>query len=295
MRILLTGASGVVGERFLSLAPGEWDVVCLGRSVVKKNREWVRCDLSDRKECEGAAKKLQAEQFDILLHLAAFVPKTAEEDILEDAVSGNIIASTNLLKYFGTQCSKLTIGSTIEVYDQAGVTGDITENNPVGPASYYGATKLSSDLLAQSYARKNNKELTILRFSVMYGVYDPISRALPNFIRAAKTNNTIYVRGARVRRDYIHLDDVVQSIIAAINNPGAGVVNIGTGRGVTIREAVESVIKVMDSSSEVSIEQEEGGADIVIDITKASTLLGYRPSVYFPDKLREMTEYYHEG
>ena len=69
----------------------------------------------------------------------------------------------------------------------------------------------------------------------MYGGYDPIARAIPNFIRAAKAGEDLTIRGAKVLRDYVHIDDVVRSIICAVNANGAGVVNIGTGRGISIR------------------------------------------------------------
>ncbi len=253
---------------------------------------WIQCDLSDQKSIESAAKQVSDEMFDAIIHLAAFVPKTATDDTLENAKLGNIDATINLLTHFGEKSEKIIIGSTAEVYDQSKIHGPITEDNVVAGGSYYGSTKMASELIAQSYAKKMNKELTILRFSVMYGGYDPIARAIPNFIRAAKAGDDLTIRGANVLRDYVHTDDVARSIICAVNANGAGVVNIGTGRGISIRETAQAIVDSTQSTSRITVLSEDGGSDIVIDISRAEKLLNYHPEVFFPDKLKEMEELY---
>ena len=212
--------------------------------------------------------------------------------MLENAKLGNIDATINLLTCFGERSKKIIIGSTAEVYDQSKIHGPIAEDNVVAGGSYYGSTKMASELIAQSYAKKMNKELTILRFSVMYGGYDPIARAIPNFIRAAKAGEDLTIRGAKVLRDYVHIDDVARSIICAVNADGADVVNIGTGRGVSIRETAQVIVDSTQSTSRITVLSEDGGSDIVIDISRAEKLLNYHPEVFFPDKLKEMEKLY---
>lgn len=293
MKLLVTGSSGFVGRRFLEMAPTDWEIICLGRSQPDSlTGRWIRCDLSDQKSIESAAKQVSDETFDSIVHLAAFVPRTAADDTLDKARLGNIDATINLLTYFGEKSEKIIIGSTAEVYDQSKIHGPITEDNVVAGGSYYGSTKLASELITQSYAKKLNKELTILRFSVMYGGYDPIARAIPNFIRAAKAGEDLTIRGAKVLRDYVHIDDVVRSIICAVNANGAGVVNIGTGRGISIRETAQAIVDSTQSISCITVLSEDGGSDIVIDISRAEKLLNYHPEVFFPDKLKEMEKLY---
>lgn len=293
MKLLVTGSSGFVGRRFLEMAPTDWEIICLGRSQPDSlTGRWIQCDLSDQKSIESAAKQVSDETFDAIIHLAAFVPKTAADDTLDKARLGNIDATINLLTYFGEKSEKIIIGSTAEVYDQSKIHGPITEDNVVAGGSYYGSTKLASELITQSYAKKLNKELTILRFSVMYGGYDPIARAIPNFIRAAKAGEDLTIRGANVLRDYIHTDDVARSIICAVSANGAGVVNIGTGRGISIRETAQAIVDSTQSTSRITVLSEDGGSDVVIDISRAEKLLNYHPEVFFPDKLKEMEKLY---
>jgi NAD-dependent epimerase/dehydratase len=293
VKLLVTGSSGFVGRRFLEMALTDWEIICLGRSQPDSlTGRWIQCDLSDQKSIESAAKQVSDETFDAIIHLAAFVPKTAADDTLENAKLGNIDATINLLTYFGEKSEKIIIGSTAEVYDQSKIHGPITEDNVVAGGSYYGSTKLASELITQSYAKKLNKELTILRFSVMYGGYDPIARAIPNFIRAAKAGEDLTIRGANVLRDYVHTDDVARSIICAVSANGAGVVNIGTGRGISIRETAQAIVDSTQSTSRITVLSEDGGSDIVIDISRAEKLLNYHPEVFFPDKLKEMEKLY---
>ena len=293
MKLLVTGSSGFVGRRFLEMAPSDWKIICLGRSQLDSlTGRWIQCDLSDQKSIESANKQVGSETFDAIVHLAAFVPKTAADDTLDNAKLGNIDATINLLTYFGEKSEKIIIGSTAEVYDQSKIHGPITEDNVVAGGSYYGSTKLASELITQSYAKKLNKELTILRFSVMYGGYDPIARAIPNFIRAAKAGEDLTIRGANVLRDYVHTDDVARSIICAVSANGAGVVNIGTGRGISIRETAQAIVDSTQSTSRITVLSEDGGSDVVIDISRAEKLLNYHPEVFFPDKLKEMEKLY---
>ena len=211
MNILLTGGSGFVGRRFLDIASSDWHITTLGRTKLECSNS-VICDLSDKISVSEVANVLKDSSFDAIVHLAAFVPKTAEEDTIENAVAGNITATVNLLEFFGDRAPKIIFGSTAEVYDQSMISGEITEANAVKPYSYYGATKLSSEFIMQSFAAKNNKELSILRFSVMYGGFDSIARAIPNFIRAALNSETITICGAEVLRDYVHIDDVAKKM-----------------------------------------------------------------------------------
>ena len=246
MKILVTGASGFVGRRFLEMAPASWEIICLGRSNVDYDDvKWVECDLSSKESSKIAADVLADKEFDVIVHLAAFVPKKTIEDSLEKCKEGNIDGTINLLTYFGKKAKKIVIGSTVEAYDKTKISGPITEDNVVSGSSYYSSTKIAGEVIAQSFAQKNNKELTILRFSIMYGGYDPIARAIPNFIRAAKSGDNLTINGPLVLRDYVHIDDVASSIICAVNSAGAGVINIGTGRGVSIKETAESIIKSM--------------------------------------------------
>lgn len=289
MRILLTGASGFVGKAFVESLSTEDEVVCLGRNGEGKN--FFRTDITSKQSVELASSHINGD-FDALIHLAAFVPKTADEDQLGPANATNEVGLVNLLEVFGSRLKKIVLGSTAEVYDQAQVEGVITEDNPVKPASYYGATKLASEFVALSYGKKTNTPVLVMRFSVMYGPHDPIARALPNFIRSAIKAEDIVITGGQILRDYVHTSDVVQAIHCALGSEASGVFNIGTGQGISIQQAAEAVVAVAGSPSKVIIEAGSGGVDVVLSPDKASQLINYKAQTFFPDRLNEMIDSY---
>lgn len=292
MRLLITGASGFVGKKLLDLIPSEWDVVCLGRSSMEGRLKFVKADLSIKEDMREAAKEIGDTAFDAIVHLAALVPRTVEEDDLSNMIQANVIGTSNLLETFGSMAKKIIIGSTAEVYDQTRIEGVIDEHTNVGPSSYYGVTKLASEQIAQTYAKKHNIETIILRFSIMYGGDDPIARALPNFIRSAIRHEDINLQRPETKRDYIHIDDVALSILAAVKSKKGGVMAIGTGEGRTILEAAEAVVSAADSKSKIVIDSPGKGVDIIIDPKPAKEFIGFVSSIKFPDKLADMVKHY---
>lgn len=292
MRILLTGATGFVGNAFLASLGKDEEVVYLGRT---KNAldigRFYKVDITDQNNVCAAAKSIEG-NFDAIVHMAAHVPKTSQEDELLQAEAVNIKGLINILNSFNGRFNKLILGSSAEVYDQERISGKINEDSPVNPNSYYGATKLASEFLARTYAKKQNITAIILRFSVMYGPSDPIARALPNFIRGALNNVNITVTGGEAKRDYIHIDDVVRSIHLALSSDMSNVFNIGTGHGVSIYDAAKNIVEISESESQIIVANGPQFADIIIDTSRAEKELGFTAETIFPQKLQEMINSY---
>lgn len=289
MRLLLTGGGGFVGQRLLTSLTSQYEVVSLGRSSHGENIErctYVQADLTDARALAIIAESLG--EFDAVIHMAAYVPYESASDELQAAHDVNIQGTINLLSTFGDRAGRLIIGSTAEVYDQGKITGLLTADTVTGPTSYYGATKLSSELIACAYGKKESLPVTVLRFSVMYGPNDPISRALPNFIKKALKNEEIHVTGGDVKRDYIYIDDVVSSIHCALESSTQGVINIGTGYAVSIKDAAHTVVDIAKSESIVSVSDAVSGVDIVVDATEAENAIGFKAKKNFPQGIEEM-------
>jgi nucleoside-diphosphate-sugar epimerase len=292
MRILLTGASGFVGQAFLKSLSINDEVVCLGRKPTgAAHVQFINTDISDNSSVLAASKQVDGE-FDALIHLAAYVPKTAVQDNLRDAYSVNVEGLVNILDAFKERFAKILLGSTVEVYDQKQVKGLIDEHSPVNPGSYYAATKLASEFIARTYGAKNNLNTLVMRFSVMYGPNDPISRALPNFVRSAIANEDIHIKGGETLRDYVHVEDVVASLHNALAANQSGIVNIGSGSSISIANAAQCVVDAAKSISKIIVESGGSSTDIVVDPQTAKSLIGYDAKVHFPDKIHEMIESY---
>lgn len=292
MKILVTGASGFVGASFLRIAPSNWDIYCIGRKNVENANHFIKADFTNINQLKRAAVLLKDIHFDALVHLAALVPRNAEEDELGPMVDVNIKGTANLLEAFQGKITKIIYGSTAEVYSHQDNSGLISEDSIVGPGSYYASTKLGGEYLVSTYANKNVITATMLRFSVMYGGEDRINRALPNFINKALNNETIHINKPDTQRDYVHVDDVVISIIKAIESEGCGIVPIGTGKVTSIYDAAQQVVAMSGSSSKIVIDEPGKGHDIIMDTSTAMEKLGFNASIIFPDRLEEMIALY---
>lgn len=287
-RVLLTGGTGFAGSRFVQLYGDSYEFILLGRKETTGTADagaFFKVDLTDIDQLQDVAARVG--DVDAVVHLAAHVPNHAGQDNLRDAVDANVVATANLLEVFGSENRRFVLGSTVEVYDQTQIYGQISSGSKTGPRSFYAATKLASEEITAAYALQSGMPLVILRFTVMYGPNDPISRALPNFVKAAIRGETITVGGYRNLRDWIHVDDVALSLRCALESSYRGTVNIGTGHGVSIQQAAEAIIEQSGSSSSIEIGG-ASGVDIVLNAAEALDSIGFQADWIFPDGLEQM-------
>jgi dTDP-L-rhamnose 4-epimerase len=97
-------------------------------------------------------------------------------------------------------------------------------------------------------------------------------------------------------RDFVHVQDIVQALILAMQCPEANyeAINVGTGHRTSILEVAETLIRKLKVSVEPQIVSQFRAGDIrhcFADISKAQRLLGYQPSVTFEDGMGELIEW----
>ncbi|MBS3115387.1 SDR family NAD(P)-dependent oxidoreductase [Candidatus Woesearchaeota archaeon] len=288
--ILVTGGNGHIGFNVLKEVVKKYkNVYVLGRRISNKlailikenNVNIIKCDITDAESLSRF--KNDFEKIDVVIHLAAFVPKTKEADNTDTAMKINLIGTMNLAKLVKNG-SKFIFISTCEVY---GVpkTAIIREEHPLNPLSYYGKSKANAELFLQSYSAKKEINLVILRLTSVYGPGELINRAIPNFISAAIINKSPIIYGdGSDKRDFIFIDDVVNYIIATIEQ-GFGVYNIATGKIYSIKEIAEKIIKIAKANVNVKFKEiKKHKMDYIFDITRAKEF-GYTPKIEIDEGL----------
>lgn len=176
-----------------------------------------------------------------------------------------------------------------------------TEAAPEMPISPYGVHKLAGEYMMKYYARVHGILGVGLRLFNVYGSrqnpLSPYSGVISIFCKQSIANNpmTIYGDGQQTR-DFVHVADVVEAIVAAIrcDVKDYGVFNIGSGSACAIRDVAEIIRSACRSCSEIS-RAPARASDIrhsCADVSAAGIALGFRPRVAIEAGLAETVAWF---
>jgi UDP-glucose 4-epimerase len=297
--VLITGSTGHIGSSLITkLAPEAVHLLLVARDEEKldqlkkprsaSNIEVFPCDLTQAQDVSRLRKHIG--NIDFLVHLASYVPKvSAVQDDALVSVQNNVVATANVLDHFGSSVRKVCLASTAEVY---GLTKylPIDESHPTEPQTYYGAGKLAAEKYAKVFSERHNCPTVILRFASVYGPGETIQRAIPNFIRAALKGSSpvIYGEGLDLR-DYVYIDDAVESIVLALQGEisGCKVYNIASGQGYAIKEVAKMIVNLCKGMQPLVYQPAtRQKLDYVFDISAAQRDLQYSPKISLEEGLR---------
>lgn len=136
------------------------------------------------------------------------------------------------------------VGSALE-YGEIG--GDLHESSQPRPSTLYGRSKLAGSLaLAQCCDRLDVKGLTARLFTV-YGPGEHAGRLLPALIETANSGEVLPLTEGLQQRDFTYVEDVAHGLLrlGVDNTPGGAIVNLATGRLMTVRQFVETAARVL--------------------------------------------------
>jgi nucleoside-diphosphate-sugar epimerase len=167
------------------------------------------------------------------------------------------------------------------------------EESPAEPAEPYGATKSAGGLLLRSRARALGVPLLYLRIASMYGPGDDPAKLVPAAVCAAVTRAPFEMTPGEQVREWLHVDDAVRALLAAVAlpAPAAGLVNVGTGEGRRAREVVALVFEAAGADPALvrvgALAYRRGDVHrIVMDCTRARAVLpGWTPRIPLRDGL----------
>lgn len=286
MRALVTGAAGFVGAHLCArLEADGWDVVGTVRPGFPAPGR-VEVDLADPTATAEVARRVDP---DVAFLLAA---SRAQSTPAERAATIAVNASSGawLVDALGDRCQAVVrLGSSTE-YAETG--GPMDELAPLQPRGFFGATKAAGSLLVTATAAARGVRATVLRAFQVYGTGDHPHRLVPTALRAARTGEVLPMTAPGMRRDWIHVDDVVEACVrAALNDdlPPGQVLNIGTGRQVANEELVAAVGRVSGREVRLAPGAHPGCAwdtsSWVCDPSRARHLLGWEANIDLEDGL----------
>lgn len=281
-RVLVTGVAGFIGASVAARLLGEGhevigvDDLSMGRKTsVPAGVEFIECDCADNDVVKRLPRKV-----DQVFHLAG---QSSGEISFDDPIADlekNTISTLNLIRY-GIDCDveRFMYASSMSVY---GATADapIAESHSAVPLSCYGVGKLASE----NYLRVFAKQLpsVCLRMFNVYGPGQDMSNLrqgmISIYVAQAMNDNKIVVRGSLDRfRDFIYIDDVVESWMRASTRDGVvgKSINIATGVRTTVAAVTQMIAAILPGVAIETSDPTPGDqAGIYADCTLARELLG---------------------
>ena len=238
---------------------------------------WHQADLLEHGQAAGLVAAVQPTH---LLHLAWYVVPgklaTAHENFHW------VQASLELLRRFGEQGGRRVVmaGSSYEYDWRHGYCSEVV--TPRAPSTYYGACKLALASLLEAYAAHTGLSHAWARIFFLYGPREHPQRLVSSVIRSLLLGEPARCSHGRQIRDYLHVADVADALVALLDGDVTGSVNVASGHPVTLREIVSRIAGKLDKEHLVQFDalpSHPHDAPLVVgDVTRLSQEVGWRPT-----------------
>lgn len=298
-RILVTGASGFVGAAVVR------KLVTQGRQVAvllrASSNAWRLAKmLSQVHVIRGELGRLDAVEDAVQAFAPQAVAHMAWEGV-KGADRNNSIQLANVQATFSLYQLAQRVGATYMVglgsqAEYGPCSGRIHESTPTRPTTVYGATKLCTSLTLDRLAAAEDFAFGWLRLFSTYGPADDPSWLIPYVTLRLLQGNRPALTAAEQVWDYLHVDDVAASVIAAIDNQARGLYNLGSGSAVPLREIITLVRDQIDPALPLGFGEVPYRPDQVMhleaDITALTAATGWRPAIDLATGIRETVDWF---
>jgi len=301
-QILVTGGAGYIGSHAVKLLLQKgYNVIVIDnlvyghRQALPENVILVQGDIGDK----TITRKIFNEyNIKAVLHFAAYAYVGESVSSPAKYYQNNLAASLNLLDVMmDCGCYNLIFSSTCASYGNP-VYVPIDENHPQSPINPYGQSKLMLEKIIMDYNKAYKLNYVFLRYFNASGAsadgsigedHNPETHLIPLIIDAVKgvrKNVTVFgtdydTPDGTCIRDYIHVTDLAQAHILALNhlenNKESIACNLGTGKGWSVNEVIRSVETVTGLKVPVvyGTRREGDPPQLVANPTLAKSILGW--------------------
>lgn len=255
-------------------------------------------DIRDKKGLENIFKH---HSIDMIIHLAALagVRPSIERPLEYEEV--NVRGTMNLwelCKEYGIK--KFICASSSSVYGNNEKTPFAETDNVDNPISPYAATKKCGEILGHVYHQLYGIDMIQLRFFTVYGPRQRPDLAIHKFTKLISDRQEIPFYGdGNTARDYTYIDDIIDGILKSVtylenHTQVYEILNLGENEVVTLSEMVATIENALQITATKKILPMQPG-DVTktnADITKAKTLIGYKPDTDFQNGIKKFVEWF---
>jgi UDP-glucose 4-epimerase len=297
MRVLITGGAGFVGSALAArLIEHDHTVVALDDLTTGDPRRLGPEVLFTRGDVRDVPKLWTLLQgVDCVYHLAARVrvPESIHYPSDYNAVNvGGTVAVMEAMRDTGVR--RVVFASSGALYGEQ-AQQPIAEGQAPHPNSPYGVSKIAAEYYVTTLGSLYGIETVSLRIFNTYGPgqdlppsYPPV---IPHLLKQALTGGSLVLFGdGSQSRDFVLVDDVVDALLAAATatDVDRAVINIGSGREVSINELARRIARVTGKRANLLYNRGQSGgvSRLVADVSVAQRLLGWQPRTDLDEGLR---------
>ena len=285
-KILLTGASGLIGHEVIEALQGRWSIYAVSRRPyehLSQNTRMIHCDLAKKCDFSSFPKHMDA-----VVHLAQSEHFREFPEKAEDIFGVNTLATLRLLDYARQAGAK-----TFVYASSGGIYGygdeGFRENQPIvaqKDLGFYLGTKLCSEIITENYAPYMN--IVILRFFFIYGPRQNTTMLIPRLIRNVREGNPIVLQGSSgIRINPTHVSDAANAVVHSLGLMDSQKINVGGPEVLTLRQIGEIIGENVGKQPQFEIQEGVQPHNLIGDTHKMAQLL-MPPQVTFSEGVRSM-------
>lgn len=304
MKILITGGAGYIGSHVLKALSkkGNYHVLTIDNLSSGHKEAVIYGDLAvvDLENEEAIKDIFKSFKPDAVIHFAAFIE--VAESVVNPAkyYKNNTLNTLNLLQTMVEyKVDKFIFSSTAAVYGNPKKI-PVPETEPLHPINPYGQSKAFVEKILQDFSKAYDFNYVSLRYFNVAGAdfegklgqsYKEATHLITRALKTAKGEfDKLYIFGTDYPtpdgtciRDYIHVDDLAEAHILALeyllNGGNSDVFNCGYGHGYSVKEVVNTAKKVTGIDFKVEETDKRPGdpAILVADSTKLKQKLNWKP------------------
>lgn len=305
-KVLVTGGEGFIGSTLVD------HLLALGAEVrayvhykpygsagyLAGREDEVEIVAGDVRDGERVSEAVRGR--DTVFHLAALIGIPYSYVAPESYIQTNVVGTYNVVN----ACRHHGIGrmvhtSTSETYGTA-LTAPISEEHPLQPQSPYSASKIGADMMALSFKHSFDVPVAVIRPFNTYGPRQSARAVIPTILSQLHAGATEIKLGSTTpTRDFNYVDDTARGFISVAESDRAlgHVVNIGSGREISIGDLAELLVAVSGKDAKVVADESRVRPDnseverLLCDNTRAREWCGWEPQVSLEEGLRRTSDW----